>query len=610
MANLVARTRLQVDRSVWRGRPLARLALLAGLATPACVGSIGGDGAQPPASQPSKPGGGGNSSPSTPGSNGPNGPNNGSNEPNAPGSMTPGTPGAPSNPGTPGGPPTNPATCAPGPTRIWALTPSQYIRTVQSLLPTAAGAGDTLAAAIVAGTGFSNDAARLGMTEPYVAELLDGAWRLGSKASETPGQLAPCLAAAAPDEACLRTFVTSFGARAFRRDLSAAEADAVTSYLKQQATGGDVKAAIRRTVLYFVSSPHFLYRTELGPEGATGKVALTGAERAQALSYFLTDGPPDVELAEAARGDGLQSPAGIEAHTKRLLSKPASASGFVKLFREVFETGHVKEADKDAAVFPAWKAAFATDLAQESDAFIDQVLWGEDARFSTLLTAGFTMANSAVASFYGLPGGGTTFGKIMFPAGQRAGILTLAGRMASLAKNNDSDPVARGRFVREVMLCSPIPPPPATVNATPIPPDGKRTQRERLAQHSSDSTCSGCHSLMDPIGLAFENYDGIGLYRRMEAGKTIDTTGELTGAGPQAQRFDDAVGLLGLLAESPAAQRCFVSTVFRYAHGREPGPADACVVDRLATRFAASKGDMRDLAVAITTDAAFFTRQR
>jgi len=157
-------------------------------------------------------------------------------------------------------------------------------------------------------------------------------------------------------------------------------------------------------------------------------------------------------------------------------------------------------------------------------------------------------------------------------------------------------------------LCQALPPPPANVNAVPPPPDGKRTQRERMGMHSADPTCAGCHALMDPLGLAFERYDGIGKYRTMDVGQQLDTSGKLTGAEPEGAPFQDAVGLMGLLAKSPTVKRCFLETAFRYALGRAAGSLDACTLDRLSQRFAASDGDMIDLTVAITTDESFFQR--
>ena len=181
--------------------------------------------------------------------------------------------------------------------------------------------------------------------------------------------------------------------------------------------------------------------------------------------------------------------------------------------------------------------------------------------------------------------------------------------MASLSRENDTDPVMRGRFVRETVLCQPPPPPPPTVNAVPPPPDGKNTQRERLASHSKDPSCAGCHALLDPLGLAFESYDGIGKYRAMDVGKPIDTSGKLTSARPENAPWKNAVELVGILANSPDAQACLASKAFEWGQGREVSPADACALSAIAKRFEVSGGNLLDLAVAIASDESFFTRQ-
>jgi hypothetical protein len=270
----------------------------------------------------------------------------------------------------------------------------------------------------------------------------------------------------------------------------------------------------------------------------------------------------------------------------------------------------VRAVAKDPMRFPEWKGTLAADLATEADAFVKQVLWGEGAHLGTLLTASFSMLNGRLAAFYGVgdPAAGEMLQKVSWPAGQRAGFLSQAGVMASLAKENDTDVVGRGKFIRELLLCQDLPPPPATVNAVPPPPDGKRTQRERMSAHSEDPSCAGCHTMMDPLGLAFERYDGIGRYRTMDVGQTLDVGGRLTGAEPEGAPFRDAVELMGLLARSPVVSRCFVSTAFRYAHGRAPGGLDACTIERLAARFDGAGGDMIDLAVALVTDDSFFLR--
>jgi hypothetical protein len=501
--------------------------------------------------------------------------------------------------------------CGLPPARIWALTPEQYVRAVKGLLPAAAITAESLAGSAGDRHGFSNEASRLALTEPQLGQILELAYKLASDAAAAPGGLAPCLAQPAPAAGCVRDFVQSFAGRAFRRGLAAAEVDALVMQHARTLAAGDARAALRQVVMAVLTSPSMLFRTELGPEGGRGTVTLTPFEKASALSFFVTDGPPDAELLAAARGGGLETREQLEGQARRLLARPETAEGLTRFARELFGTRDVLEANKDVMVYPDWTDALAADLAGEAEAFVRQVLWTEDGRLGTLMTAPFSMLNARLAGFYGVtetvPASGLR--KVAFRPGERAGLFTLGALQATLAKDNDTDAVARGRFLREVLLCKTLPDPPANLNVVPPPPDGKTTMRERLAHHSADPTCAACHALMDPLGLGFEIYDGIGRHRTMDLGKPIDAAGTLTGAAPEGARFEDGVDLLGMLADSPDVAACFVQTAFRYGHGREPTAGDQCALERLQQRFAASNGRILDLAVAVAGDDSFVQRQ-
>lgn len=583
------------------------LLVVATLAAGACVGNVGPSSGQTPGAGPttSPPGGRPGMSMSGPGS--------GSQPPGMqpPGLQPPGMqpPGAQPPITTP---PPDPQTCSLPPARIWALTPEQYVRSVQTLLPGAAITVEALTGTVAVQAGFSNEASKLTMTEPHLGQMLELAYRLANDSAADPGKLAPCLAQASPTPACVRDFVQGFMTRAFRRAVSPAEVDGLAMQHARTLATGDGRAALRQVLMAVLTSPSLLFRTELGPEtGGRGVVTLTPFEKATALAFFLTDAPPDAELLAAARAGGLDSKDQLEVHTKRLLAKPESAQGLTRFAGELYGTQAVRDANKDVMVYPDWKAPLDADLAAEADAFITQVIWNEDGRLPTLLTAPFSMLNARLAGFYGVtetvPAGGLR--KVAFRPGQRAGLFTLGALQATLAKDNDTDAVARGRFLREVLLCQHLPEPPANLNVVPPPPDGQRTMRERLARHSADPSCATCHKLMDPLGLSFEIYDGIGRYRTTDLGKPIDTAGTLVGAAPEGAAFKDGLELLGLLGDSPDVSACFVRTAFRYSHGREPAAGDACALDRLSRRFAATGGRILDLAVALTTDDSFFQRQ-
>jgi Protein of unknown function (DUF1588)/Protein of unknown function (DUF1592)/Protein of unknown function (DUF1595)/Protein of unknown function (DUF1585) len=506
-----------------------------------------------------------------------------------------------------------PATgCAPPLARIWALTPEQYLRTVKVVLPEATLGADALTGSSGGPYGFSNEASRLNLTEPFLGELLELAHGLATAAAANPARLAPCLSQSPAPAACLRDFARDLTGRAFRRAATDAEVDALVMQHARTVASGDARAALRQLVMAVLTAPSMLFRTELGAEGgAPGAiVTLTPFEKASALSYLLTDGPPDAQLLTAARGGGLETRAQIETHTRRLLAGPETALGLQRLASELFGTRQVLQASKDAAVYPDFNETLATALADEADAFLRQVIWKEDGRLATVLSARFSVLGQGLAGFYGvtesLPAGGR---KVMFPPGQRAGIFTLGALQATLAKDNDTDAVARGKFLREVLLCQTLPEPPANLNVVPPPPDGKNTMRQRLARHSADPTCAVCHDLMDPLGLAFEIYDGMGRHRTTDLGKPLEVKGTLVGAGPTDVAFGDGLELLGVLADSPAVAACFVRTAFRYGHGREPTAGDACAIDRLSRGFTTSGGRILDLAVAMTTDDSFVQRQ-
>jgi hypothetical protein len=215
--------------------------------------------------------------------------------------------------------------------------------------------------------------------------------------------------------------------------------------------------------------------------------------------------------------------------------------------------------------------------------------------------------NERLARHYGVPGiAGTSLSKAADAVG-RAGVLTRGALMASLAHDDDTDPVVRGRFVRERLLCQSLPPAPDDVPAIP-PRDGKSTQRERLVRHSADPTCASCHRLMDPLGLAFETFDAAGAERRLDAGRPIDTTGMLTDVARPAS-FSDAVTLQALIADSDEAGACFVREASRFVLGRAPRDTDRCATDRAEEALRAADGDLRAAFTALLTDERLYVRK-
>lgn len=503
-----------------------------------------------------------------------------------------------------------PGACAPAPARLWKLTPVQIERTVAALLPgvstPAAGLRDSLAT----GDGFSNAAHWRDMSEPHVAQLLTLAGTLASQAAGRGAALAPCLAQRPVTAACVRQVVTGFGARAFRRPLEPDEVQELARFFEAEAAVHGPDVGFLQVLRALFLSPAFLYRSELGPSGAAaGRVTLTAYERAAALSYLVTDGPPDAELAEAAARDALGSPAQLEAQARRLLASPASAAGLRQMLDEMLRVTQILERPKDPKIFPRWSPAVAADMVAETRAFVEHVLWREDARVGTLLGARYSFLNERLAAVYGVPGvAGDRLRQVMLPPG-RAGVLTHGTFLAAEATMTDTDPVRRGLRVVRDWLCQTIPEPPPEAGALPPAGEARLTHRERLARHVMDPRCAGCHALIDPAGLALESFDAVGRHRTTEHGRPIDGSGVLRAPAGEMP-FANASELAAALARSPDVLDCVATRVFTYGLGREPGPGDGCVLRALREGLRHAQGDLRQLVLGLITSEAFVTRVR
>lgn len=500
--------------------------------------------------------------------------------------------------------------CEAHPARIWRLSPEQYESTVLSLLPEAGPLADEIRATLPPrGTAFSNPSGQQTMSSPHVAQLFELTRRLGALAVAAADRFVPCASdGSRPSGDCASSFVQAFAERAYRRALTAEETMRLEEMRSREAARWGETTALELVVRSILLSPSFLFRTELGPfEAGDAPIALTPEEKASSLAYFLLDAPPDASLLAAARRGDLETPVGVEAETRRLLSDPGATRGVLRYFLEHLKLQTVRQIRKSAETFPEWSNELSRDLALETEHFLRDVL-ANDPRIETLLTASYSMLNARLAEHYGVPVESEAFSRVELPPDQRSGVLTQGAFLARFARENDTDPVARGVFLRENILCGHVPAPPPEVNAVPIPPDGAHTQRERLEPHSSDVTCRGCHSLIDPLGLPFETYDGIGRFRTTDVGKPIDTRGAVTGTQESDATVADALELTRHLGRSLEVRTCFARKLFQFAYGDDHLP-QPCQTRAVLERFDPAKGNLHDLVVAITTDPRFFERK-
>ena len=270
---------------------------------------------------------------------------------------------------------------------------------------------------------------------------------------------------------------------------------------------------------------------------------------------------------------------------------------------------------KDTALFPAFGPEAARQMREETRRFASTVVLSGDGKLRSLLTAPFGFPGASVLPIYGntagagFAGGQTLpMGATAFDPGKRGGLLTQASFLAAHAHANQTSPVARGKAVRESLLCDPPPPPPPALNVVAPDPAPGLTTRQRFAQHERDPGCAGCHAMMDPIGFGFEAFDAIGRHRTMEEGQPIDARATLTGTDVDGP-FEGAVQLGAKLAGSNQVRACVAQQWFRFAFGRDGLNEDACSYWAGVDAFVASGFDVRAMLLAYVTSDAFRLRR-
>jgi len=497
-----------------------------------------------------------------------------------------------------------PAACqtiSPGPPMLRLLNRAEYDRTIEALFdfPSTWGAGFTPENVL---NGFDNQAEVL-VVPPLLAEQFrDAAEAIAAQSVLDPGGLPGCEACAA----CRDAFITAFGRRAFQRPLTAGE---VTRYaLLHDATAIDdgFIGGIELVVTAMLQSPSFLYRRELGVAEDDGTYALTANEVASFLSYFLWGTMPDAGLFARADDGTLTEPTVLAAEVDRLLDDPRSAFSVERFARQWLDVERLPTVPKDPITFPTFTAVEREAMTRQTLELVRRVAESEDGTLSDLLTGQVVFVDDPLAAFYGLPApegplDEAGFGSVDTFGTPYGGLLTDGGILTTHAFSNGSSPVHRGKFVREQLFCQHLPPPPPGLVAEPPAMDPTATTRERFSAHSELEECAGCHRLMDPIGFAFEHFDGVGRFREDENGLPIDVSGEIVGTAYTNATFEGTDELAALLAESPEVDRCFAQQWVRYAYGMESSAAMTCMLDDIATQFSDSGRRVRALLRAVAT---------
>ena len=432
-------------------------------------------------------------------------------------------------------------------------------------------------------------------------------------------------ASAAQEPACAKTILSSLARRAYRRPVTDKDLNVLLAFYKDaRASGGGFAEGIEAGVRRLLVSPNFLYRIEIPPARAAGTPAASPASAtasslspisdialASRLSFFLWSSIPDDRLLQLAERRQLHQPAVLAREITRMLAD-SRASAIVDNFAgQWLKLRAVETQEPYDLTFPDYDASLQAGLKRELELFFASI-YKDDRSVLDLVTADYTFVNDRVARHYGMSGiQGAHFRRVTLPSDSpRLGLLGKGAILLVTSNNARTSPVRRGKWILENILGTPPPAPPANVPALPERRQGNLkliSMRDRMAQHRANPVCASCHSMIDPLGFALEQFDPVGRFRLVdEAYKAIDVAGSM----PDGTKFDSLEQFRGLLLRQPDM---FVASVtkrlLQYGLGRELGYYDQPAVRAIVRDARRSNYRFSAIVMGIVTSQPFRMRK-
>lgn len=424
--------------------------------------------------------------------------------------------------------------------------------------------------------------------------------------------LVPCAPAEGrgADDGCARQVLARAAKLLYRRAVAEAEIDGLVR--NAGAAAGELKdfyAGLSLGLAGLLVSPDFLFRKESPSSSGDAVDAYSKASR---LSFFLWNAAPDSELLRAAAAGELDDAKGLARQVDRLLASARLEDGVRAFFADMLGFDAFHSLTKDTVLHPKFFADVPKDAAEQTLRTIVDHLLARRGDYRDLFTTRRTFLTPVLGAVYRVPvaetGANTEPSYWVaheYPENDpHVGLLTHASFVALHSHPGRTSPTVRGKALREVFLCQKVPDPPGNVDFTVVQDTANavhRTARERLKAHATEAMCTGCHKITDPMGLALENFDASGGFRRDENGVSIDTSGELDGI-----KFTDVAGLAKVIHDHPALTGCLVRRVYAYAAGRQPGTGEDAFVKYLTASFAEDSHRLPALLRRIATSDAFY----
>ncbi len=511
----------------------------------------------------------------------------------------------------------DPLTCGPEPAKVRApmrrLTRLEYNNTVRDLLKDKSLPANAFPSE-ESGNGFGNDADAQNVTATLVENYVSVAEKVAATAVDSAEIVARwgCIGQAADataETACVRTIVEAFGPEAWRRPLESGEADGLVALFTEVRELSTFKESVAAVFEAILQSPEFLYKPEFGVDaaGRPGVKQPTAYEMATRLSYMFWASAPDDALRQAAASGALLTPEGVRTQAERLLADPRTREVMTFFFDNLLPIQSLSHLEREKERYPKFSAKIGSLLRTETQTFLNEEIFSGPGKWPGVFTAPYTYVNEELAAYYGLSGvTGETFQKVMLdPSTGRGGLLTQAGVLAGPVHSNEPNPVVRGAFVLQKIMCKPVPKPTGDIAAQVTPPDpnGAATARQRYTVHTTNPVCKACHINMDPIGYALENFDPIGQWRDQENGVTIDPVVTVPALG----EVKNPLELGQRLAESEETQQCLATQWMNFGYGRTLKDTEACGVQSVRSTFKESGYDVKEMLIALTQSDAFLT---
>ena len=417
---------------------------------------------------------------------------------------------------------------------------------------------------------------------------------------------------ASEERECATKILSRISRRAYRRPVTTADVNTLLEFYDNgRKDGGRFDDGIQFALERMLVDPDFLLRIHRDPPAGTpSPYRLSDLEVAARLSFFLWSTIPDDRLLDLAERGELTKPATLEAETRRMLADPRAVDTLVTDFAaQWLNLRLVDEVVVDPDKYPTYDLSLLQGFRQETEMFVASTV-REDRAVRELLDADYTFINERLARHYGIPGVyGTRFRRVTLPNhNQRGGLLAQGALLVTTSYPDRTSPVLRGKWLLNNIFGLPIPPPPPGVNATletqpgVVPP----SIRERLAQHRVDPACNSCHSVIDPLGFALEDFDVIGGWRTVdESGNKVDSTGTTTNGA----KIEGLAGLRKLLLDQPEQfPHTVTEKLLAYALGRRVETYDQPAIRTIVRDAAAEDYRWSSLVTGIVKSPSFLMR--